>query len=137
MAMRVALLGLAVLVGSPAYADGVHDFAPNRPSRSDSPFTVPTGFVQIETDLGNYTHPGEVLQTLDPTVIYGLTKRIDVEGSIGGLIGQRNDNVTSEGFGDVVVRTKFNLMGDDGGPLTIAVIPNIKIPSASVPIGNG
>lgn len=132
-----AIYGLILLLTAPAYADGIRDFSPNRPSRSNSPFTVPTGRVQIEMDLANYTHPEEVLQTLDPTVLYGLTNRIDIEASIGGLIRQRDDKTTSEGFGDVYIRAKFNLVGDDGGPFTVAVIPNIKIPTAPQPIGNG
>lgn len=132
-----AFIAWTALTSSPAYADEVRDFAPNRPSRSDSPFTVPIGFIQVETDLANYTHPGEVLQTLDPTIIYGLTNRIDIGLSIGGLITQRSNAVSSAGYGDTIVKAKFSLTGDDGGPVAFAVIPYVKIPTAPIPIGDG
>ena len=126
----------ALLPALPAFAGDVRDFAPDRPSRSDSPFTVPQGYVQFETDLASYTHTGEILQTLDPTFKYGLTNLADIEVQIGGLIAQQNGNQTSEGFGDVVVRSKLNLIGDDNGNIVAALIPYIKIPTARSPIGN-
>jgi hypothetical protein len=128
---------IALTLAGPAFAGDVRDFAPDRPSRSDSPFTVPDGFVQFESDLVNYTHTGQVLQALDPTFKFGLTNVTDIEVQLGGLISQQNVNETAEGFGDVVVRAKLNLVGDDGGTITAALIPYAKIPTARAPIGNG
>jgi hypothetical protein len=131
-----AILALAALT-SPAAADDVRDFSPDRPGRSDSPFTVPQGMAQIESDLLNYTHTGAVAQTLDPTLKYGVTNLIDAEVLIGGLISQRGEDGHAEGFGDIVVRAKISLLGDDGGAVAAALIPYVKIPTARVPIGNG
>jgi len=130
-------VGLSVVTFGSALADDVRDFAPNRPSRSDSPYTVPQDLVQIETDLVNYTHTGQVLQALDPMIIYGVSHVVDAEISFGGFLTQRTGGARSEGFGDVTVRAKLNLLGDDGGALTIAISPYVKIPTASPPIGNG
>ncbi len=135
--MKWVTFVIAATLAGPAFAGDVRDFAPDRPSRSDSPFTVPGGFVQFESDLVNYTHTGQILQSLDPTFKYGLTNLADIEIQLGGLISQQDGNRTAEGFGDVTVRAKLNLIGDDGGAVTAALIPYIKIPTAHAPIGNG
>ncbi len=132
---RLYLLA-ALALPALAHAEDVRDFAPDRPSRSDSPFTVPTNDVQIESDIANYTHPGDILQTLDPLLKYGVANTLDLELQIGGFINQRMAGVHASGFGDVVVRAKLNLLGDDGGDVTIALIPYLKIPTARAPIGN-
>ena len=137
--MKSAFALLALLVAAPAcaLADDVRDFAPNRPSRSDSPYTVPPGLVQFESDFANYTTDGDVLQALDPTMIFGLTHLSGIEFSLGGLVTQKNNADTTTGFGDVVVRLKLNLVGDDSGKVTIAALPYVKIPTARDPLGNG
>jgi hypothetical protein len=138
MRLAAAIPCLACLL-SPmiALADDVRDFAPDRPSRSDSPITVPETFVQLESDLVNYTNTGEQFQALDPVLKYGLTTRTDIEVEFGGLQTQRNDGVSATSFGDITVRAKISMLGDDGGSTAIALIPYVKIPTARPPIGNG
>lgn len=41
------------------------------------------------------------------------------------------------GVGDLSLRAKWNLMGDDGGALGIALVPYLKLPIARSGIGNG
>ena len=41
------------------------------------------------------------------------------------------------GFGDVFLRTKINLFGNDSGPVGLAVIPYVKVPSSAPVISNG
>ena len=42
-----------------------------------------------------------------------------------------------DGFGDVLLRTKLNLLGNDGGKLVVAVEPFFKVPTATRGLGNG
>jgi hypothetical protein len=42
-----------------------------------------------------------------------------------------------EGFGDVFLRTKMNLFGNDSGPAGFALIPYVKLPSSVPVISNG
>ena len=138
MKLIASILGLAWLMAARgALADDVRDFAPDRPSRSDSPFTVPQTFVQLESDVVNYTDMGQQFQALDPVLKYGLTHFADIEVALGGLQTQRSGGMTSASFGDVVVRGKVSLLGDDGGSTAIALIPYVKIPTARPPVGNG
>jgi len=132
-----SLLVLALAASPPALADGPRDFTPDRPSRSDSPFTVAEGFGQFESDLINYTHTGAVLQALDPTLKYGISHDADVEIVLGGFVQTQQGAGTVQGFGDTIVRAKIGLLGDDGGDIALAVIPFVKIPTARAPIGNG
>src|SRR6202023_2950762 len=41
------------------------------------------------------------------------------------------------GVGDLFARVKWNLLGDDGGTVAVAVVPYVKIPTARRGIGNG
>jgi hypothetical protein len=131
------LLSLCASAVSAAALADPRDFAPDRPSRSDSPITVPPAYVQIESDFASYTDAGQQLQVLDPTFKYGLTNRTDIELQIGGLNFERDAGGHGAGFGDVTVRGKINLLGDDGGDIALALIPYVKIPTARMPIGNG
>ena len=133
----VLLLAIYASTASAASMADPRDFAPDRPSRSDSPITVPPAYVQIESDFASYTDMGQQLQVLDPTLKYGLTDRTDIEVQIGGLNFERGPGGHTAGFGDVTVRGKINLLGDDGGDIAAALIPYVKIPTARSPIGNG
>ena len=127
-------------------ADLIRDFSADRPSRSFSPFTVPSGHIQVEMDLANYGHsnvggPTGSFQTLDPVLKYGLAGRVDVAVQIGGYQQQwsRANGTSSHtvGFGDVTGYLKINLLGDDDGAVVLAAIPYVKIPTATANLGNG
>jgi hypothetical protein len=47
-------------------------------------------------------------------------------------------NTTSiSGIGDTFARLKINVLGDDHGPLAVALSPYIKLPTAQSGLGNG
>jgi hypothetical protein len=43
----------------------------------------------------------------------------------------------ASGLGDTYVRLKMNLLGDDGGPVALALLPYVKAPTAAASLGNG
>ena len=124
-------------------------FAPDRPTKGFSVRTIDAGHIEIETDLVNYTIAnspgGHSIQGLDPTVKLGLTNWMDVEVQFNGLQHVESfDGTTSPfnfqnatGFGDVFLRTKMNLLGNDSGPAGFALIPYVKLPSSTPLISNG
>lgn len=134
---------LGVTTTSSAIADD-RLFSSDRPGKSYSPFTVPTTHFQIETDTLKYTRQNNVrsLQTLDPTIRYGVTNRLELNLSLGGWItqwtrvGRHNTNNIS-GYGDTNLDAKFNVIGNDGGKVAAAVVVNAKIPTAKKGLGNG
>ena len=127
-------------------------FSPDRPTKVTSPFTVDAGRLQVETDFGSYTHTNfqgmstTTFQALDPTFKLGVLNNVDIEMTLNGyqsvrqsMNGVAGSAMRSTGFGDIVYRAKINLLGNDGGDYTFAVIPYVKVPSsspASLAIGN-
>lgn len=117
----------------------LREMSTDRPDKTESPYTVDAGRVQVETDLVAYTHDsqaGVTTRTLDVApfnlkvglahdtdlqIVYGAFSRVRVSG--GGL------DDTESGTGDVVVRLKRNLWGNDGGPTALAVMPFVKLPA--------
>lgn len=135
---------------NPVPDDLLRKFAPDRPTKGFSVRTVDAGHFEIETDLVNYTFSKYLgvttrnYQTLDPTFKLGVTNWMDVEVQFNGLqYSQTFDGgpvpnfQNSTGFGDVFLRTKINLLGNDSGPVGFALIPYVKLPSSTPLISNG
>jgi hypothetical protein len=162
----VALVALTILIPGLAKADDqdksgytlfnpvpddlLRKFAPDRPTKGFSVRTVDAGHFEIETDLVNYTYSKYLgvttrnYQALDPTFKLGVTNWMDVEVQFNGLqYAQMFDGgpvpnfQNSTGFGDVFLRTKINLLGNDSGPIGFALIPYVKLPSSTPLISNG
>jgi Putative MetA-pathway of phenol degradation len=134
----------------PTPDDLLRKFAPDRPTKGFSVRTIDAGHVEIETDLANTTISNSngttrSFQTLDPTLKLGLTNWMDFEVQFNGLqYAESFDGASpfnfrnATGFGDVFLRTKINLFGNDSGPMGFALIPYVKLPSSSSPlISNG
>jgi hypothetical protein len=136
---------------NPVPDDLMRKFAPDRPTKGFSVRTIDAGHIEIETDLVNYTTANSPdgtthsVQGLDPTVKLGLTNWMDVEVQFNGLQHvESSDGTTSPfnfqnatGFGDVFLRTKMNLLGNDSGPVGLALIPYVKLPSSTRLLSNG
>jgi hypothetical protein len=126
----------------------LRSFCTDRPTKSTGPCTVDAGHIQIESDIANLTidHTGglDTTTTLytNPTIKLGLTNTIDGELSIAPYetitTKDRATGVTTHasGVGDLYGRLKFNLVGDDGGDLAVAIVPYVKVPTAPASIGN-
>jgi len=119
----------------------------DRPTKSTGPCTVDAGRWQLESDIYNYTlaRGGGVRTTTElftnPTLKLGLTDRLDVEFNISPYERVVTDDhgVTAHasGVSDLFLRLKYNFIGDDGGPVAIALSPYIKVPTANHNLGNG
>ena len=134
----------------PTPDDLLRKFAPDRPTKGFSVRTIDAGHIEIETDLVSTTasnSPGGTthsFQTLDPTFKLGLTNWMDFEVQFNGLQYTESFDGTSPfnfqnstGFGDVFLRAKMNLFGNDSGPAGFALIPYVKLPSSTPLISNG
>lgn len=133
----------------PTPDDLMRKFAPDRPTKGFSVRTIDAGHFELETDLVSYTSSNSLgatthsIQALDPTLKLGLTNWMDFEVQFNGLQSQSLGGApttglpNSTGFGDVFLRTKVNLFGNDGGPAGLAVIPYVKLPSSTPVISNG
>lgn len=157
------------LLASPAHAqtsdttaDGLNDAAPlevrremstDRPDKTESPYTVDAGRLQIELDFFNYARDrdasergnlrSETIAVAPFNLKIGAARNADLQLLVEPYVRQTvTDRVTGardrvEGFGDVTVRLKRNLWGNDGGGSALALMPFVKLPTSSNGIGNG
>lgn len=127
----------------------MRDFSTDRPPKANSPNTIDAGHFEYETDLVNFarlqsgTTRTDTLLAPNPTFKLGLTNSIDLEVNAPTVVGIHTfDSAagvsnTMWGIGDVYVRTKVNLWGNDGGQSAMALIPYVKAPTAPAGLGNG
>ena len=132
---------------NPTPADQLRSLCTDRPTKSTGACTVDAGHWQVEADLydttiqtgGGVTTTQELLA--DPTLKLGLTNSLDAEISIAPYerLTVKDHGVTTRvgGVGDLYLRAKQNLLGDDTGDIAVALSPFVKVPTASHAIGNG
>jgi hypothetical protein len=169
MTRTLLLISVAALSAAPAFADDapppdksgytlfnpvpdgqMRSFSSDRPTKSDSPYTVDAGHFQYEADILNWTYDhNNAAQTTtssllvaDPVLKAGLTNRTDLEIALAPInlnqshVRGTNTRNTAAGFGDVYARLKYSLLGDDGGDYALAVVPYVKAPTAAHNVGN-
>lgn len=149
--MRVLLtLWLVATTAAPADAQikSLREMSTDRPDKTESPYTVDSGHVQVEFDFATYTHDSsdgqrtETLNVAPANFKLGLTRSVDVQIIFDGYLRETStDRVTgarerTSGIGDVTVRLKQNLWGNDGGTTALAIMPFVKVPTSSNGVGN-
>jgi hypothetical protein len=124
----------------------------DRPDKTESPYTVDAGHYQLETDLLSYTFDrpevGGTRSTVSTFAIapinfkVGLLNNTDLQVVAQTYNLQRardhdaNMSDVISGFGDVLVRLKTNLWGNDRGATAFGVMPFVKLPSNQHHLGN-
>jgi Putative MetA-pathway of phenol degradation len=121
----------------------------DRPSKTDSPYTVDAGVFQIESDMLNWTLDYEEgvrtrtwLVPGNTNFKLGLTNWMDCQVIFQDYVNTRPSGpafgkpVEHDGFGDMTVRLKINLLGNDGGKLVVGFVPSLKIPTNTGDTGN-
>lgn len=112
----------------------------DRPDVTESPITTDAGHFQLETDLYRLekTHGETDLTTQifnQANLKLGITKsaalQVVVETYITNKELKDGDLQRDHGFGDLTLRIKQNLLGNDKGNFAIALLPYIKFPTAS------
>src|SRR5579871_5112245 len=134
---------------NPTPDDELRTLCTDRPTKSNGPCTVDAGHWQLESDVYNDTQQsgGGVTQTTElftnPTLKLGVTNTLDVEVNIAPYEqvtthdAAAGTTTVAGGVGDLFLRAKWNLKGDDGGAVSVALFPYVKIPTAPHGIGNG
>lgn len=118
----------------------------------NGPYTVDAGYVQLETVAVLYSYDHDTAGGADSTTKYfsfgstalrlGLLNNVDVGATIAPHIRVRTrDRVsgastTQNGFGDVTLRAKINLWGNDGGSTAFGLSPFLKLPTNQDGLGN-
>src|SRR5215467_3371385 len=124
----------------------------DRPSKTDSPYTIDAGVFQIESDLPNWTldepdtkRGDERIRTWivgNANFKLGLTNWLDLQILPQFYVNKRTSGpgfgkpLEQDGFGDTTIRLKINLLGNDGGKLVIGFLSSLKIPTNTGDTGN-
>ena len=126
----------------------LREFETSRPDQTTGPHTVDAGHYYLELGLFesslNYgTKSTSSWIPLQGTHFRaGLTNTIELELIYDGVYNQTTRTVpatggnrtdkTIDGSGNLTIRTRFNIIGDDGGsPVVFAIIPQIVVPTAT------
>jgi hypothetical protein len=129
--------------------DGLmRDLSPDRPDQTECPYTVDAGHYQWEMDFANFTYDksgGTTTKAWDVgdfNLKAGLLNNVDLQFMYDNYLNVRTRNpsghaTTQSGFGDLTTRLKVNLWGDDHGQTAFALLPYVKIPTATGGLGNG
>lgn len=120
----------------------LRDMSTDRPDATESPYTVDAGRIQVEMDLVGYTYDRRdgittrafdimpfnlkigLTNTADLQLVYDAYSRVRTSG--GGITDKET------GFGDLTIRLKQNIWGNDGGKTAFAIMPFVKIPTNNI-----
>ncbi len=113
----------------------MRDLAADRPDTTESPVTVDAGHIQIEASLFDWRREGrdDTYTAMATNFKIGLTDCTDLQFVFDSYVWENNAGPAgdSEGFGDVTVRYKWNLWGNDGGSTAFALFPFVKVPTGT------
>ena len=135
---KSATFPLAVMVCgiSISPAAELRPLSTDRPDTTESPRTVDAGHFQFEMEIAISTRESGArefsLGELNAKI--GLDHATDLQVVMPFYSHVRNGG---EGFGDMEIRIKRNLWGNDEGATALALMPFIKIPTANGDLGNG
>jgi hypothetical protein len=126
----------------------LREMATDRPDKTESAFTVDAGHYQIELDLLNHTFDRSKHETVKTLAIAPINLKIGVLNNVDlQLVAQiwniqerkaraAGSSASVSGFGDLLLRCKTNLWGNDGGSSALSVMPFIKVPTSRDGLGN-
>lgn len=139
--MRRILMALALMCAS-GQAFAQEAFVPNRPGATDSAIAVPAGRLQVETEIASYARDEEAGVTAQSWSVaatafrYGLGDGVDVELLVSPYVrAEATGAAALDGVGDVTLRVRKNLMGQDGDGPALGVMGYITLPTASDGLG--
>jgi len=115
----------------PKASETLRPLSTDRPDVTESPNTVDRGHFQMEADLARVTRDEGLTSYgfAHTNLKLGLAHFWDVQVVVESLVGLEGPESTNWGFGDVTLRTKLNLFGNDEGP-ALALMPWTKFPTS-------
>lgn len=119
----------------PTPRERMREMSTDRPDTTESPISVDAGHFQVEVDALSVSRDDGTTELAigSANLKLGLTSFSDLQ-----VIVEPYHRVAGEsGFGDVTLRNKYNLWGNDGGPTSFGLMPFVTLPTASEAFGSG
>lgn len=125
----------------PVPKEQMREMETDRPDVTESPYTVDAGHLQYETDVLRLIKDRSELKETTTLLVnqanikLGLTQNTALQVGFQTYGRQKEkelngENSVTEGFGDVTVRLKQNIIGNDKGNFVMALIPYVKFPTS-------
>lgn len=122
---------------NPTPGELMRELSADRPDGTESPRTVDAGHVQVEATFAEYrrNRSGEDSQgwTLGETNLkFGLLNNVDLQLVLPAYQRDKSNDDVAEGVGDLQVRTKINLWGNEGngpGNTALGVMSFLQLPT--------
>lgn len=114
----------------------------DRPDVTESPYTVDAGHFQVETDIVRLIKEKTETQQTNTLLINQINLKIGITKSTAIQIGFQSYGNQEEkellygtksiqhGNGDLSLRIKQNLIGNDKGNFVLAILPYVKFPTS-------
>ena len=126
----------------------MREFNTDRPSVTESPFTVDAGHFQAEFSFVEYTYDQDrgvrtdQFSAMPLDLRLGILNNVEIDLFLNPYLntlihGGHGPAVRAHGFGDAELRAKFNLWGNDGGATAAGVLPFVTFPTATGGVGAG
>ncbi|MGD1317877.1 transporter [Chryseobacterium sp. 2R14A] len=127
---------------NPVPREFMREMETDRPDVTESPYTVDAGHFQYETDIIGLTREKSDLKNTKTLLINQANLKLGLTGSTAIQIGfetygwhKEKDLATGtikskHGVGDLTIRIKQNIIGNNKGNFALAVLPYMKIPTS-------
>jgi len=126
----------------------MRDMETDRPDVTESPITVDAGHFQYETDLVRRIRERTEQEQISTILINQLNLKIGITNTADFHVGFQSYGrqvvkgsssqikETSTGYGDLTLRIKQNLLGNDRGDFALAVLPYLRMPTSKFDDGS-
>jgi hypothetical protein len=126
----------------------MRELTPDRPDKTESPYTVDAGHFQLEMDVVTFTlnrsngARTEAWNVAPVNIKIGLLNNVDLQVIFDNYLyvhtedRQAHKMTTQSGVGDFTTRLKINLWGNDGGKTAFGFLPFVKFPTNTDHLGN-
>lgn len=131
---------------NPTPGDLMRAFNSDRPSVTESPYTVDAGHFQAEFSLVEYTYDDDRGTRTDAFSVLPVNIRIGLLNNLEGdlivnpydysRVHTHKSAAVLSGFGDIALRAKLNLWGNEGGATAGGLLPYVAFPTASDGLSN-
>ena len=127
---------------NPKPKNELRDLAADRPDNTETPITVDPGHIQLEISGVAYSRDergntaDKSTTWLETNLKFGLVESADLQIVFATYAREEAEvkgagTSDQSGFGDVEVRLKWNVLGNDGGRNAFALFPFVKIPTGA------
>jgi len=139
LTLNACAFALAIIVAAPGIA-AERPLSTDRPDRTKSPYSVPKGWVQVESDVltqGQFEGSGGSITGTSVMAFnakYGVARNLDVQFLFAPWVRVRAERAgfpddESNGTGPAGLRLKYNLAGNDISGPAMAVLPFAYVPT--------